>query len=549
MMGDNRDDSTDSACSTRSAMCRSRTLSAVRVIYFSIGDGAAAWQVWRWPSALRWGRFFMICDEPNAKGKDGPTTWQGRAIRPGRAKQRPATAQAAPEASLKPSPRQTRGQSEAKPAKRRRRGTGEFEERIGYRFRDPALLEQALTHISALTGAATAPAAISGSSSGRSVLGLVVSDMLFGAFPGARRRGVVPTGLPIWSARRPVRTWPARSTSAPRYARRVGEQWRAAQPHRHPRHVCEALVGPRLGRRVPGCFGADRRLWEQRMRTPARPLRDAKTNPAGMAQGRGLPTPSYREVERKGPTPIRNSASRSSCPTARLPRAGPLETRRRAAARRRMLSREGVKRNEPMADRPADATASTRCGFVALIGAPNAGKSRSSCVGRHQGRDRVATRSDTRALVRGIAIDGGAQLIFVDTPGIFSPKRRLDRAMVHTAWAGAHDADIVGTLVDASAASTRKQARCSMGSWACGNRKCCCSTRSISSRRPRCSRSCSSERAGGFHGDLPDLGAHGRRRHRSQALVWPPMCRPGLALSGDQITDRADAPACRRDHA
>ena len=55
----------------------------------------------------------------------------------------------------------------------------------------------------------------------------------------------------------------------------------------------------------------------------------------------------------------------------------------------------------------------------------------------------------TRAPVRGIAMEGGAQLIFVDTPGIFAPKRRLDRAMVTTAWAGAHDADIVCLLVDA----------------------------------------------------------------------------------------------------
>jgi GTP-binding protein Era len=102
-----------------------------------------------------------------------------------------------------------------------------------------------------------------------------------------------------------------------------------------------------------------------------------------------------------------------------------------------------------MVDQPTSATASTRCGFVAVIGAPNAGKSTliNALVGT-----KVAIVSHkvqtTRALVRGIAIDGDAQLIFVDTPGIFSPKRRLDRAMVHTAWAGAHDADIVGTLVD-----------------------------------------------------------------------------------------------------
>ena len=55
----------------------------------------------------------------------------------------------------------------------------------------------------------------------------------------------------------------------------------------------------------------------------------------------------------------------------------------------------------------------------------------------------------TRALIRGIALEGQAQLIFVDTPGIFAPKRRLDRAMVTSAWAGAHDADLVGVLIDA----------------------------------------------------------------------------------------------------
>jgi GTPase len=103
---------------------------------------------------------------------------------------------------------------------------------------------------------------------------------------------------------------------------------------------------------------------------------------------------------------------------------------------------------------PATGTgADTRCGFVALIGAPNVGKSTliNALVGTKVTivSHKVQT---TRALVRGIATDGGAQLIFVDTPGIFSPKRRLDRAMVTTAWAGAHDADLIGVLVDAKRA-------------------------------------------------------------------------------------------------
>jgi GTP-binding protein Era len=92
----------------------------------------------------------------------------------------------------------------------------------------------------------------------------------------------------------------------------------------------------------------------------------------------------------------------------------------------------------------------SRCGFVALIGAPNAGKSTllNALVGA-----KVAIVSHkvqtTRGPVRGIAVEGAAQIVFIDTPGIFAPKRRLDRAMVATAWSGAHDADVVGLLIDA----------------------------------------------------------------------------------------------------
>ena len=93
---------------------------------------------------------------------------------------------------------------------------------------------------------------------------------------------------------------------------------------------------------------------------------------------------------------------------------------------------------------------STRCGFIALIGAPNAGKSTllNALVGS---KVSIVSRKvqTTRALIRGIAIESQAQLIFVDTPGIFSPRRRLDRAMVTTAWTGAHEADLVGVLIDA----------------------------------------------------------------------------------------------------
>ena len=95
-------------------------------------------------------------------------------------------------------------------------------------------------------------------------------------------------------------------------------------------------------------------------------------------------------------------------------------------------------------------TESRRCGFVAIIGAPNVGKSTlvNALVGSKVTivSPKVQT---TRAIIRGIAIEGDAQLIFVDTPGIFAPRRRLDRAMVAMAWSGAHDADIVALMVDA----------------------------------------------------------------------------------------------------
>ncbi len=97
----------------------------------------------------------------------------------------------------------------------------------------------------------------------------------------------------------------------------------------------------------------------------------------------------------------------------------------------------------------------TKCGFIALIGAPNAGKS--TLLNRLTGAKlSIVTpkAQTTRARVLGILVRGEAQLIFVDTPGIFAPKRRLDRAMVAAAWDGAGEADYVLLLVDAKAGLT-----------------------------------------------------------------------------------------------
>lgn len=92
----------------------------------------------------------------------------------------------------------------------------------------------------------------------------------------------------------------------------------------------------------------------------------------------------------------------------------------------------------------------TRAGFVALIGEPNAGKS--TLLNRMVGaKVSIVTHKvqTTRARIRGIAMEGSAQIVFVDTPGLFRPRRRLDRAMVAAAWGGAADADVVVLLVEA----------------------------------------------------------------------------------------------------
>jgi len=97
----------------------------------------------------------------------------------------------------------------------------------------------------------------------------------------------------------------------------------------------------------------------------------------------------------------------------------------------------------------------TRAGFVALIGEPNAGKS--TLLNRMVGaKVSIVTHKvqTTRARIRGVAIEGDSQIVFVDTPGMFPPRRRLDRAMVAAAWGGAADADIVVLLIEANRGMT-----------------------------------------------------------------------------------------------
>src|ERR1700730_4113386 len=123
-----------------------------------------------------------------------------------------------------------------------------------------------------------------------------------------------------------------------------------------------------------------------------------------------------------------------------------------------------------------------RCGFVALIGAPNVGKSTliNAIVGA-KGAIVSHKVQTTRTLLRGIATDAAAQLVFIDTPGIFQPRRRLDRAMVAGAWTGAGDADIVAAMIDAQRGlddETRALLE-RLGARAWSGRKSSSSTRSI----------------------------------------------------------------------
>jgi len=190
-----------------------------------------------------------------------------------------------------------------KEPKRRRRSTVGFEERIGYRFTDPALLEQALTHISALTGARNRAGSYQRLEFlGDHVLGLVVSDMLFRAFAKADE-GEMSRRLADL-VRKEACADVARAIDLGEAIRLGASEVNAGGRARTAilADVCEALIGAVfIDGGYPAASALIERLWSERMRTPARPLRDSKTVLQEWAQARGLPTPAYREVERKGP--------------------------------------------------------------------------------------------------------------------------------------------------------------------------------------------------------------------------------------------------------
>jgi ribonuclease III len=230
--------------------------------------------------------------------------------------------------------------------RRRRRGDGSLEERIGYRFKDAALFDSALSHISALKGARNRAGSYQRLEFlGDHVLGLVISALLYRAFPRAdegelsRRLADLVRKETCAEIARAIDLGPAI---------RLGASEANAGGRKRPAilaDVCEALIGAVY---LDGGFAAAEalvgRLWGARMQTTAQPLRDAKTVLQEWAQARGLPTPAYREIARSGPD--HNPEFRVA---VQLPQLAPAEgsghSKRAAeqAAAAAMMAREGVK--------------------------------------------------------------------------------------------------------------------------------------------------------------------------------------------------------------
>jgi len=231
------------------------------------------------------------------------------------------------------------------PRKRRRKGTGALEDRISYRFKDGDLLDCALTHISALTGSANRGGSYQRLEFlGDHVLGLVVSDMLFRNFPKANE-GELSRRLADL-VRKETCADMARKIDLGAAIRLGSSEAGSGGRSRDAilADVCESLIGAVF---LDGGYAAAaalvETLWDERMRTPARPLRDPKTTLQEWAQGRGLPTPTYREIARSGP-----HHSPEFRIAVELPKLAPAEgigrSKRAAeqAAAEALLQREGV---------------------------------------------------------------------------------------------------------------------------------------------------------------------------------------------------------------
>jgi ribonuclease III len=263
----------------------------------------------------------------------------------GRKKAKPAIASRRDPSAAVPAAPAAPGAGTQKEPRRRKRGATVLEDRIGYRFTDGAMLEIALTHISALKGARNRAGSYQRLEFlGDHVLGLVISDMLFRAFPKADE-GELSRRLADL-VRKETCAEIARTIDLGAAIRLGSSEANAGARTRLAilADVCEAVIGAVY---LDGGYKAAEelveRLWQVRMRAKAQPLRDPKTVLQEWAQARGLPTPAYREVARSGPDHDPEFRVAVQLP-AFAPAEGSGRSKRAAeqAAAAAMLTREGV---------------------------------------------------------------------------------------------------------------------------------------------------------------------------------------------------------------
>ena len=280
---------------------------------------------------------------------------------------------------------------------------------------------------------------------GDRVLGLVIAAWLYERFPTepegkmSRRYNALVDARDLRRGRprdRPAAPYPPRQAGARGSCRPVSDNVVG--------DVVEALIGALFldaGLDVAGGF--IRKHWAPFLDGQKRAPMHPKSALQELAAARNLGVPAYEMVSRFGPHHAPRFRVKVSLGAPRRGRGrGRLETGSETAAAADIA---GEVRSDPP-------PSPKRCGLVAVLGAPNAGKSTlvNALVGQ-----KVAIVSPkaqtTRARLMGIAIEGDAQMLLVDTPGIFTPNRRLDRAMVKAAWEGAEDADRLVLVIDAAA--------------------------------------------------------------------------------------------------
>ena len=316
-----------------------------------------------------------------------------------------------------------------------------MESRLGYSFRDPGLASLAFTHLSAQSsgGQGRAQSYQRLEFLGDRVLGVVIASRLYQAFPQASE-GELSMRFAKLVRRETCAEIAAEWDVGPHVALGLGEaEGGGRKKAAILSDVCESLIGAVF---VDGGFEAAEALILAPGATASPPTR-ARARRQDRGAGMG-------PVARACRAPLRGG--RAQRPGARAPFRDARGARRlRAGSGRGELETGRRTGRRAGLSRPLGRDVSeTRCGFVALIGAPNAGKSTliNALVGE---KVSIVTRKaqTTRSTVRGVLTKGEAQIVFVDTPGLFAPKRRLDRAMVASAWGAAADADVLALMIDA----------------------------------------------------------------------------------------------------